>query len=901
MSHLFRSESAAAAAEAFEHWGEAALFKPVNGPSIQTRAIDDTSDVVDFVARVRARRTGRTLDLPRETIVARPVKGDTITIGALTYTILENAECDDALGLVWTCRVSVWAGHAASLAFVLAAPLCTAGAALGPPLAFELQGPAVFATAFTPVAAHVAAQLAAPAVSAAAELTDGRSAVFDGVVPSLNVATSATISHRAAATISFAPPALITAGALSLVTGHAAALAGPVAAGSAVGGVTASASIGMSEPGVTTAVVAPHTASVALLLPHPALVGLAVLSNGPVAELFATLPAPSATAATASRVAGAVSVNPLSPSVSSTARVGVLPYAGVALAAPGVTASSAVRGAGSASADLPPASVLAAGQLSVATVNAAALPSPLASGVSILTLGAATTRTLSPPVIAAAASVALAPVATANMPGLSAAGVTAAALSALAAIGLNVSAASSTAIVETTVSYKTLTYVGGKSAAFAGSTGTNTNVALNSGLAGGVAASVSAGDFVIIAYAVGSTADRALTISGYTLVASELYANGTTYDANLRVAYKFMPSTPDTTAVLGPTGATADGGAYAVHVWRNVDPTNPLDVTPTTATGTGTSRANPPAITPATPGAVVLAASAGAAATGTTAYVFASSANLVQANQAATNDGRAALASYSWTSGALDPAASSAGSNNAADSWASITMALRPAVASALGPKPVLEASGFLNHALGSGTSYNETGITVPSGLVNSLLVVFVTTKTGAASTTSTATWNGASMDNLHDAGENDTNRTVLYAIKNPAAGAQTLALGFSGAAQIRTLVVGYAIFSGVDQTSPTGPTNHNTTGGSSMTVTPQGYENSYALAHFCGDMSETPPDLGGEGGVTDLGHYEAVNTFYATMITQPTIIGSQDMYMVFTPSGVAAAIGVSIRPVGTV
>jgi len=226
-------------------------------------------------------------------------------------------------------------------------------------------------------------------------------------------------------------------------------------------------------------------------------------------------------------------------------------------------------------------------------------------------------------------------------------------------------------------------YVGGRSGGFPGSTSGNTNVALNSGLTGGIGASVATGDLVIVAYGTGSSADRTLLIQNpsavaYTLIGSELYSDGTTYDTNLRVAYRFMPSPAEASVQLGPTGAGADGGAYVIHVYRGVDTTTPLDVAATTATATGTARPNPPSITPTTSGAFVVVATCGAAIDMANTFTFASATNLLQGYDDDTNEVRTSLATYTWTSGALDPAASTTGSNVAADSWAAISIALRP-------------------------------------------------------------------------------------------------------------------------------------------------------------------------------------------------------------------------------
>lgn len=271
----------------------------------------------------------------------------------------------------------------------------------------------------------------------------------------------------------------------------------------------------------------------------------------------------------------------------------------------------------------------------------------------------------------------------------------------------------------------TLVYVGGKAGNFVGATSGNTNVALGSGLSGGAGSAVAAGDFVVVSYTTGSKADRTLAIgdgtTAYTLVSPELYANGTTNDTNLRVAYKFMGSTPDANVVLGPSGNAADGAGYAVHVWRNVDPTTPLDVTPTAATGTATSRPNPPSITPLTANAVVIAATGGAAATGTTAFTFSGASNLVQDNGVDTQDGRASLASYTWSSGALDPAAAGAGSNNAADSWAAITFALRPATYVPPTAAPPVAYAASSTHDLRSDATLT---IAIPADVVAGNLMV---------------------------------------------------------------------------------------------------------------------------------------------------------------------------------
>lgn len=224
-------------------------------------------------------------------------------------------------------------------------------------------------------------------------------------------------------------------------------------------------------------------------------------------------------------------------------------------------------------------------------------------------------------------------------------------------------------------------YVGGTSAQVTGSTATTTNVVLT-GLTGGLASAPADGDLVIVYYGAASTADRALTITtaGYTQVA-DLYANDT-YDANLTVAYKRMTSTPDTSVDVSATGATADGGAVAVHVWRGVDSLLPFEAATATATGINTVLCAPPAVTPVTTGAVIIAGGAGAHST-TTARTYTSSdlTNFVtRGSPNSTNDATVGVGSKAWTSGTFTPATFGfSGTDSTSYSWAAVTLILFPA------------------------------------------------------------------------------------------------------------------------------------------------------------------------------------------------------------------------------
>jgi hypothetical protein len=228
-----------------------------------------------------------------------------------------------------------------------------------------------------------------------------------------------------------------------------------------------------------------------------------------------------------------------------------------------------------------------------------------------------------------------------------------------------------------------LEFVGGAISAKAGATSGNSTVALDSGLTGGVSSAAEAEDLVIAVFSSGSTADRTLSITDgtddYTLIGSELYANDSV-DVNLRVAYKFVSG--DTAVTFGPTGNADDGGVTAVYVFRGVDQGTPLDVTPTTATGTDTVLANPPAITPVTPGAFIVCVGAGASlATGSTTFASSDLTGFRTIYSSDLNDNYLGIGhKNNWVSGAFNAAAFTlaTGSDSSGGSWAALTFSLRP-------------------------------------------------------------------------------------------------------------------------------------------------------------------------------------------------------------------------------
>lgn len=228
-------------------------------------------------------------------------------------------------------------------------------------------------------------------------------------------------------------------------------------------------------------------------------------------------------------------------------------------------------------------------------------------------------------------------------------------------------------------------FVGGATAGYAGAFSGNTALALNAGLTGGTRSSVQQGDLVIAVLASAATVNATLSItSGYTLAGTELYSNGSNFDTNLRVAYKFMGATPDTSTTFGPSGATDSGKVTAVFVFSGVDPVTPLDAAVASTTGAGQNYPDPGPITPVTSGAVILCigamsegnGSAGLSNNGqysTFSYVSGDDDNDIHLGLGIKTD---------WAGGAFDPAAFSGSGAENSGSWSALTIALRPAIPS---------------------------------------------------------------------------------------------------------------------------------------------------------------------------------------------------------------------------
>lgn len=235
---------------------------------------------------------------------------------------------------------------------------------------------------------------------------------------------------------------------------------------------------------------------------------------------------------------------------------------------------------------------------------------------------------------------------------------------------------------------ETLTYVDGLTTSGAGTTG-----AITVSLTG---ITMQENDLVIVALAMSGNATRSFRIDDGSTLYTEV-ANIAAVDseiAALQVGYKFMGATPDTSfRIPGGTGSTNDAYAIAVHVWRNVDQTTPMDVTAVTRTQINTQLVDPNPITPVTSGAQILIAGSGAHTGGVDTYTASYLSNFFSSGGNATNDTTVGLGNIAWTGGSYDGAAwTHTQGISTAFSCASVVMALRPATTA-----PIASNDGIFN------------------------------------------------------------------------------------------------------------------------------------------------------------------------------------------------------------
>jgi hypothetical protein len=214
-----------------------------------------------------------------------------------------------------------------------------------------------------------------------------------------------------------------------------------------------------------------------------------------------------------------------------------------------------------------------------------------------------------------------------------------------------------------------------------GSSGTSNQSSNNAivdltSLNGGIGSAAQAGDLVIAI----STNSRTSNLTGpRALTAYAALVDEYSSACNFHVDYKLMGGTPDTSVEIALSGSNSHASSWVVFVFRGVDQTTPFDVATPTANGSGTTDANPPTITPATTGAMIVASGGGGGTAISSTYTQGGDLTNFFTERRFDNNGDTVIGAglKAWTGGAFDPAAFS-GSGGVQGWWAA-TFALRPA------------------------------------------------------------------------------------------------------------------------------------------------------------------------------------------------------------------------------
>lgn len=173
------------------------------------------------------------------------------------------------------------------------------------------------------------------------------------------------------------------------------------------------------------------------------------------------------------------------------------------------------------------------------------------------------------------------------------------------------------------------------------------------------------------------------TGESYTLIDSEVYLDLSTTNADLHIQAmyyrKHTSSTNNSWPTFTATGIGGDRYGYMVQCWRGVDEVEPFAPL-VAATGTGTSRPSPGAITPDRDGSVVMVGAVGYLGN-STAYSGTGLQGVEQGQDVVDSPAiRIAAGWYDWVSGTYTPNTWGGGAGvNAAYGWAAATLAIQPA------------------------------------------------------------------------------------------------------------------------------------------------------------------------------------------------------------------------------
>lgn len=226
--------------------------------------------------------------------------------------------------------------------------------------------------------------------------------------------------------------------------------------------------------------------------------------------------------------------------------------------------------------------------------------------------------------------------------------------------------------------------------------------------ASGATPTLQQNDLVIVTVFQAGVATRTqaqLQPTGYSPSHASVLTASDTNIASQQTSQKFMGVTPDTTISIPASASTTAGVAYEIHVFRGVDTTTPMDVTPTTATGTNTAIPNPPSITPTTARAWIYCVGGGAMAAGAAPQSAAPTGLFAGVNAwrqtvltTTTNDpGLGAGYKSDWVSGAFDCPVFTGYTSTNTGAWCAATLALRPAAVGTTNGFTFVAAQRFSN------------------------------------------------------------------------------------------------------------------------------------------------------------------------------------------------------------
>ena len=192
------------------------------------------------------------------------------------------------------------------------------------------------------------------------------------------------------------------------------------------------------------------------------------------------------------------------------------------------------------------------------------------------------------------------------------------------------------------------------------------------------------GDFGLIICGFSSTTSGTPGVVSPTVTSiASLYANDTA-DVNVNASWFFFSNSDPITFTYRLQGSSLFASPFLLMLFRGVDPTTPLDVTPTTATGINTQNLNSPAITPVSGNTTIIStgivadSDIGAISSYPTGYT-----PILSTAWSGDTADAMMTASFKKLSGGAgvseDPSNITTTFNTTTASWAAYTIALRPA------------------------------------------------------------------------------------------------------------------------------------------------------------------------------------------------------------------------------